>query len=150
MRFINSRNNSSSSFFTNLPFTLSRESAKFFRTSYFTFFVHTRCFLFSKNRWTRFFLASGLYIPIYFFCVSPCVLIGVSPAGAGLRSALHSLTALLPPVCPSEDSVSVLVSMRTSPESSSSSIDCVRSSSPCRSPVPPRNSDCGGNCAESR
>lgn len=40
----------SSSFFTKRPFTRIRLSAKFLRTSYFTFFVHIRCFLFSKKR----------------------------------------------------------------------------------------------------
>lgn len=46
---IKSRSNSSSSFLTKRPFTRSRESAKFLRTSYFTFLVHTRLFRFSKN-----------------------------------------------------------------------------------------------------
>ena len=46
--------------------------------------------------------------------------------------------AHLPPTCPSEVSVSELTSMTTSPASSSISIDCVRSSYPCRSPPVPR------------
>jgi hypothetical protein len=62
---ISSRSSSSSSFFTKRPFTRMRESAKFFRTSYFTFFVQTRFFLFSRNRWIRFRRASGEYTPMY-------------------------------------------------------------------------------------
>jgi len=55
-----SRRSSSSSFFTNRPFTRMRLSAKFLRTSYLTcFLVHTRRWRFSKKRCTRCRLASG-------------------------------------------------------------------------------------------
>lgn len=42
---------SSSSFFTNLPLMRIRLSAKFFRTSYLTFFVHTRFVRLSGGAW---------------------------------------------------------------------------------------------------
>ena len=47
---MSSRINNSSSFLTKRPLTRNRLSAKFFRTSYLTPCVHTRCFRFSINR----------------------------------------------------------------------------------------------------
>mmetsp|Transcript_20652 Transcript_20652/g.34574 ORF Transcript_20652/g.34574 Transcript_20652/m.34574 type:complete len:207 (+) Transcript_20652:599-1219(+) len=54
---------SSSFFFTKRPFTRTRLSAKFLRTSYLTFFVHMRRFRFSRKRWIRDFRSSGEYMP---------------------------------------------------------------------------------------
>jgi hypothetical protein len=47
-----------------LTLTRRRLSAKFFRTSYLTFFVHTRLFLFSRNLSTLSLLDSGEYAPM--------------------------------------------------------------------------------------
>ena len=65
--FIRSRTISSSSFFTNRPFTLSLESAKFLRTSYLTRFVQTRSLRFLRNRSIRRRRDFGEYFPTIFF-----------------------------------------------------------------------------------
>ena len=61
--FINSRNNSSSSFLTNRPFTRRRESAKFLRTSYLTRFVHILFLRYAINLAMRARRDAGEYAP---------------------------------------------------------------------------------------